>query len=292
MLSSEVQSGEVRLSVRELPREGAPTVILVHGFPDNQTLWQPTATHLHEQRGLRVVTYDTRGAGGSSAPLRTSGYRIERLVDDLVTVMDSVSPDTPVHLVGHDWGSIQLWGAVTTADTDARLRGRISSFTSISGPPLDYMAYVLRKAAADRDLDLLRSQARRSWYVAAFQVPWLPELAVRALGWPMRARLNSTERLADGGHWDESFGGDAAHGINLYRANTGLRRGTRPASTDIPVQLLVPELDQFLDPRVYGHLGDFVANLTRVDLRAGHWVPRTDPDLVGGLIADHVHAHS
>lgn len=291
MLSSEVQSGQVRLSVRELPRDGAPTVILVHGFPDNQTMWQPMAAHLHEKRGLRVATYDTRGAGGSSAPAHTSGYRIERLVDDLVAVMDHVSPDAPVHLVGHDWGSIQLWGAVTTEDSDARLRGRISTFTSISGPPLDYMGHVLRRAAVERDVDLLQSQARRSWYVAAFQVPWLPELAVRTLGWPMRARLNSTERLDDGGHWSESFPSDAAHGINLYRANIGVRGGTRPASTDVPVQLLVPEFDQFLDPRLYGRLGDFVANLTRVDLRAGHWVPRTAPDLVGGLVADYVHAH-
>jgi len=35
-----------------------------------------------------------------------------------------------------------------------------------------------------------------------------------------------------------------------------------------------------------------VANLTRVEVRAGHWVPRTDPALVAGLIADHVRAHA
>ena len=291
MLSSEVRSGEVALSVRELPREQAPTVILVHGFPDNQTMWQPVAARLHEQRGLRVVTYDTRGVGGSSAPARTSGYRIERLVEDLVAVMDDVSPDDPVHLVGHDWGSIQLWGAVTAEDTDDRLRGRIATFTSISGPPLDYAGHVLRRAAAERDLGLLQSQARRSWYVAAFQMPWLPELAVRTLGGPMRARLSSTERLADGGHWDESFPTDAAHGINLYRANITWGRGRQPEGTDVPVQLVVPEFDQFLDPRLYGRLDDFVSNLTRVDLRAGHWVPRTAPDLVAGLVADHIEVH-
>jgi pimeloyl-ACP methyl ester carboxylesterase len=291
VLSCEVQSGEVRLSVRELPHDRAPTVILVHGFPDNQVMWEPMAARLHAQRRLHVVTYDTRGAGGSSAPANTSGYRIERLVDDLVAVMDRTSPDAPVHLVGHDWGSIQLWGAVTAEDTDARLQGRIATFTSISGPPLDYMRHVLRTAAADRDLDLLRSQACRSWYVAAFQVPWLPELGVRALGWLMRARLNRTERWDHAGHWNESLTSDAAHGINLYRANLRWGRRLPPLRTDVPVQLVVPQFDQFLDPRLYGRLGDFVSNLTRVDLPAGHWVPRTAPELVARLVADHVHAH-
>jgi pimeloyl-ACP methyl ester carboxylesterase len=290
MLKFEVPSGEVRLSVREHPREGAPTVLLVHGFPDTQAMWDPMAQQLHERHDLRVVTYDTRGAGGSTAPAERSGYRAERLVDDLVAVMDVTSPDTPVHLVGHDWGSVQLWDAVTTEDTDPRLRGRISTFTSISGPPLDYVSHVLRRGVRERDLDLLQSQARRSWYVYAFQLPWLPELAVRGLGAPLRARLNRTERLDDS-HWADTFPSDAAHGINLYRANVRRMRSPGPRRTDIPVQLVVPELDHFLDARLYDALGDFVPNLTRVDVRAGHWVPRTSADLVAGLVADYVNAY-
>lgn len=288
MLNVEVRSGEVRLAVREHPCEGAPTVILVHGFPDTQAMWDPMAQRLNGNHLLRVVTYDTRGAGASTAPTGRSGYRVERLVDDLVAVMDAICPDAPMHLVGHDWGSIQLWEAVTAEDTDGRLHGRISTFTSISGPPLSYTASVLRRAARERNLDLLRSQARKSWYVAGFQLPWLPELVVRGLHRPLRARLNSTQRL-DESHWADTFASDAAHGINLYRSNSGwLRSSPPPGSTDVPVLLVVPELDQFLDARLYDDLPTFVPNLTRVDVRAGHWVPRTSPDLIAGLVADHV----
>ena len=54
------------------------------------------------------------------------------------------------HLVGHDWGSVQLWDAVAAESTDPRLRGRIASFTSVSGPSLDHAARLVRARAARR----------------------------------------------------------------------------------------------------------------------------------------------
>jgi pimeloyl-ACP methyl ester carboxylesterase len=289
VLVSSVPSGEVVLAVREFPHPDARTVMLVHGLPDTQRMWEPLARRLQEYHHLRVVTYDTRGAGGSTAPSGRTGYRTERLVDDLVAVLDATAPDAAVHLVGHDWGSVQLWEAVNNADSDPRLRDRICSFTSISGPALDYLSHVLREAMRRRDLGLLRSQARKSWYVCAFQVPWLPELAVRRLGRRMRAGLKQTQRLDDA-HWADTFDDDAANGINLYRANVGRMRVGQPRGTRIPVQLVVPEFDPFLDDRLFDQLADYVSNVTRVDVRAGHWVPRTHADLVARLIADHISA--
>ena len=74
-------------------------------------------------------------------PLR-GGFTLEKLTDDFLAVADAVSPDRPVHLVGHDWGSVQAWEFVTVPRTE----GRIASFTSMSGPvprplrPLDQAA--------------------------------------------------------------------------------------------------------------------------------------------------------
>ncbi|MDQ3627236.1 MAG: alpha/beta fold hydrolase [Actinomycetota bacterium] len=290
MLVLQARSGAVTLSVRvHTDRTDAPTVLLLHGYPDTQRMWDPVVRLLTDEHGLRVVTYDVRGAGGSTAPARTADYASERLVDDLVAVLDRTSPDrAPIHLVGHDWGSVQLWDAVTTEDADPRLRGRIASFTSISGPGLDYVAYALRRARTERDLSLLSSQARRSWYVYAFHLPWLPELVWRHQSARVRTRLNRAERAAHG-HWADTLADDGAHGVNLYRANMRQRmRHPRPGRTQVPVQLVVAELDNFVVPSLYRYLEELVPDLTRVDVRAGHWVPRQRPDLVAGLVADHV----
>jgi pimeloyl-ACP methyl ester carboxylesterase len=288
------RSGHITLSVRVHAgcEDDAPTVLLLHGYPDTQRMWDPVVRVLNREHRLGVVTYDVRGAGASTTPARRADYVSERLVDDLVAVMDRTMPDrTPIHLVGHDWGSVQLWDAVTTEEVDVRLRGRIASFTSISGPGLDYVAYALRRARAERDRSLLSAQARRSWYVYAFHLPWLPELVWKHQSQRLRARLNRAERMADG-HWADTLADDGAHGLNLYRANVRQRiRRPRPGRTRVPVQLVVPELDNVVLPTLYRYLEELVPDLTRVDVRAGHWLPRQEPDLVAGLVADHVRRH-
>ncbi|WP_408640330.1 alpha/beta fold hydrolase, partial [Saccharomonospora halophila] len=93
---------------------------------------------------FRVVTYDVRGAGESDAPREVAAYRLDTLAADLLAVLDGVAGDRPVHLLAHDWGSIQAWHAVT----GPWLRGRVASFTSISGPDLDHAAHWFRAQPA------------------------------------------------------------------------------------------------------------------------------------------------
>ncbi|MGH3392942.1 MAG: alpha/beta fold hydrolase, partial [Actinomadura sp.] len=128
-----VHGDGVELAVQERGDTEHPTVLLVHGYPDTQAVWAPVAARLADR--FHVVTYDVRGAGGSSVPSGTEPYRFEHLMNDLRAVLDAVRPGDPVHLVGHDWGSIQSWEAVTT------MADRFASFTSISGPCLDHVAH-------------------------------------------------------------------------------------------------------------------------------------------------------
>lgn len=293
METQSVTSTDVTLAARDWPKPGAPTVILVHGYPDSQVVWEPVADRLAAQHGLRVITYDVRGAGHSTAPPNRRGYRIERLIDDLVAVMDQVAGrDARVHLVGHDWGSIQLWDAVTTEDTDVRLQGRLLSYTSIGGPSLDHMAHVFRRARNERDLNLLLRQGLNSWYIYAFQLPWLPEQLWRRATPQLRRRLAKVERLGDGSHWGDTFTQDATNGLDLYRANIQDRmRHPRSGKTGVPVQLIVPRGDKYIVPQVFADLDESVPELTRVDIDAGHWAAVQRPDLVADLVADHVRAH-
>jgi len=277
-----VPSGDVRLAVREHPRPGAPTVVLVHGFPDTAAMWDPVVARLTDDHGLRVVTYDVRGAGLSTAPASVDGYRTDRLVGDLVAVLDQVAPAERVHLVGHDWGSTQLWDAVTSDNPD--VTGRIASFTSISGPSLDHVAHFARRLRRDRDYRALLRQVTRSWYVYAFHLPVLPELA-----WRIAAPV---VRRSPRAHFGPTLGRDAANGLNLYRANIR-RRMRRPGAgrTAVPVQLVVPLRDAYITSALLESVPEYVTSFVRTEMDAGHWAPRQRPEQVAQLVADFVAAH-
>ena len=285
-------SGDVVLAVREHGRAepGRPTVVLVHGYPDRQDTWDALVAALPLET-LHVVTYDVRGAGASTAPRDVSGYVTDRLVDDLAAVVAAVRPDgAPVHLVGHDWGSVQLWDAVAAAPDDERLRGRIASFTSVSGPSLDHVAWLSRHREG-RERELLR-QGRHSWYIGFFRLPLVPELVWRRLHPSLGRAIERSERLPQG-HFGPGLGQDAVNGLSLYRANvTGRLRRPGRLHTDVPVLVLHPRYDRFLTPVLLEDLDRACSDLTVETLDAGHWVIVTHAEVVAARVRDHVLAHT
>ncbi|MFF4907860.1 SDR family oxidoreductase [Streptomyces sp. NPDC001260] len=284
-----IRTGGIELCVAELGEAGQPTVVLVHGYTDSKEVWSEVAGRLAEH--FHVVLYDVRGHGRSTAPkpLR-GGFTLEKLTDDFLAVIDAVSPDRPVHLVGHDWGSVQSWEFVTVGRTE----GRIASFTSMSGPCLDHFGHWidqrLRKPTPRRVGQLL-GQGAKSWYVYALHTPVLPELAWRGpLGkrWPRI--LQRVEKLPAGNYPTSSLPRDAAHGAWLYRDNVRarLRRPRPDAHAHAPVQLITPLDDAFLSERLYDDLDRWVPQLTRRTLPAKHWIPRTRPDQLATWITEFV----
>lgn len=288
-----VDGDAVTLAAWDSRSKGAP-VLFVHGYPDTHRLWDPVVQRLDDR--FRCLAYDVRGAGESGAPSEQSAYRVAHLVNDLVAVMDALSPDEPVHLVAHDWGSVQAWDAVVRADSDPRLIGRIASFTSISGPCLQHIAAFSQSARhagwgrASGGLAKKRaalSQLRHSWYVYAFRLPRVPERVLRR-----RSTRLVGSRHDQRFHFGPTLPDDSVNGLNLYRANVG--HGDRVpggAHTDVPVQLVVPLRDKYVTPALTQNVGRFASDLTRVEIDAGHWVMRSRPDEVAALVAAFVAAH-
>ena len=124
-----------------------PSILAIHGYPDNHHVWDGVAAKLSRRYTTKYnfVAYDVRGAGESSTPADRSGYRLTQLVADIGAVIDSLGVNE-VHLLAHDWGSIQGWAAVT----DESVMGKIASYTSISGPHLNYAGRFLRSARTPR----------------------------------------------------------------------------------------------------------------------------------------------
>src|SRR5262249_27244255 len=62
-----------------------PLVLFVHGYPDTHRTWEPQMAALRGD--CRVVAFDLRGAGASTAPRDQWGYAIERVLPDLTAVI-------------------------------------------------------------------------------------------------------------------------------------------------------------------------------------------------------------
>ncbi|MDR7302660.1 alpha/beta fold hydrolase [Haloactinomyces albus] len=274
------------LAVRESGDPDRPTVVCVHGYPDNSSIWEDVAGHLSER--FHVVRYDVRGAGESAKPRGLRAYQLDRLAADLGAVIDAVSPRYPVHLLAHDWGSIQSWHAVTGG-----LSARIASYTSISGPCLDHAAHWMRSRLRPhpRALRELLSQLVRSGYIGFFHLAPLPELLWRT-GFGRRM-LDRLEHLGLAG--DEKPVRphrrlpDLLHGLKLYRANMrGRFTAPQHRSTSVPVQVLAPTGDVFVSVPLQTGISCWVDELRVRTVAGGHWIPRGRPGVVADYTARHI----
>lgn len=281
-----VESGGVKLAVNESGPRDAPTVILVHGYPDTSATWGPVVDELSGR--FHVVSYDVRGAGASDAPRRKAAYRLEVLAADLRAVADAVSPHQPVHLVGHDWGSVQAWEAVTDPDSQSRF----ASFTSISGPSLDHVAFWLRDRLTARPASLaaVLGQAMRSWYIGAIYVPLLVPLMWRLfLHRSFGPVVGKTEGFATRGSWPAAtLKKDGVRGVNLYRANVlRVLRAPTQRRTAVPVQVVVPTRDRYLSPSVVSDdVPRWADKLWVRRVRSGHWLQQKSPAALANAVAE------
>ncbi|WP_435825345.1 SDR family oxidoreductase [Mycobacterium simiae] len=266
-----------------------PTIVAIHGWPDNHHVWDPVAEEFvgNYPGRYNVVAYDVRGAGGSSSPAKRSGYAFAHLISDLAAVIDNLGVER-VHLLAHDWGSIQAWAAIT----DQSVMSRIASLTSISGPHLQYAGAFLRSARTPRTLAQVAGQLLGSAYIGLFLCPGLPELVFRSrIGVKVveaierigRSSTRSQRRVTP-----RSMA-DYINGLNLYRANMPapmLAPGRDLPKTDVPVQVLVPRRDLFVTPALQRFTGAIPADSRVVPIEGGHWVVTSRPEVIARLTSE------
>ncbi|SDX02809.1 Short-chain dehydrogenase [Amycolatopsis xylanica] len=268
-------SDGVRLSVRVTGPDDAPTVICVHGYPDNGSLWDGVVAELSSR--YRVVVYDVRGAGLSDKPRGRKSYKLDQLSRDLFAVADAVVPAGRFHLLAHDWGSIQGWHAVTGGDP------RIASYTSISGPDLDYVGAWFRdqlRRPTPKRLWHALNQFAHSTYILFFHIPLVPQLFWR-LGIMRKLFQLAEPELAD------PEVSDGVHGIKLYRANIFTRLGRpKPKQVHIPVQVLAPTGDPYVSTPMQTEIAKWVPDLRIRRVVGRHWIARSKPRVIADAAAE------
>jgi pimeloyl-ACP methyl ester carboxylesterase len=95
-----VQGDGVELAAYRWGNRAGPTLLLVHGYPDNHEVWLPLVYALASD--YQLVAYDVRGAGASDKPGKRLDYHLTKLANDMEAVILTTSPNQPVHVVAHD----------------------------------------------------------------------------------------------------------------------------------------------------------------------------------------------
>lgn len=155
--------------------EGAPVVLLLHGFPQTRHTFRRELPAL-ASAGFRAVAPDQRGYSPGARPLDIESYRTELLVEDVLGFIDALG-GAPVHLVGHDWGGQLAW--LTAAHHPESLR----SLSVLSRPHPAAFARALRSDA---------KQAERSRHQRGFHDPKTAELLLEEDARRLRRMLVSS----------------------------------------------------------------------------------------------------
>ena len=220
-------------------------------------------------------------------PIGWSGYRFPQLISDVGAVIDNLGVGQ-VHLLAHDWGSIQGWAAVT----DDAVMSNVALFTSISGPHLNYASKFLRSARTPRGLFDVVRRFMASGYIWFFLCPGLPELMIRS-GLGVKV-IDAFGRIGNSSTRTQTLApprsrGDYVNGLNLYRANMPapfLAPGAQVPHTNVPVQVLVPRMDIFVTPALQRFTGSIPLGSRVIPIEGGHRVVTSRPDVVARLAGE------
>jgi pimeloyl-ACP methyl ester carboxylesterase len=149
---------ELTFDVLAAGEDGAPLVLLLHGFAESMHCWRAQVTALADM-GYRVLAPSQRGYSATARPdpRDPSRYHIDRLMDDAMAIVAASGYDGKrFHLAGHDWGGSIAWAL---AD---RYEQRLASLTILSRPHPNAFNRALMEDA---------DQAHRSRHHKAFLEP-------------------------------------------------------------------------------------------------------------------------
>ena len=250
---------------------GDKLVILLHGFPEFWYAWQKQLIALGEE--FHVVAPDMRGYNLSEKPSRVEDYRIDKLVADVIGLLDHFGAKQAA-IVGHDWGAGVAWAIAQ------KYPERVSKLAVLQVP---------LQAAWRANLTL--KQFLRSWYMFFFQIPRLPEWLMarqnfRALERTFQQKVGRKNSFTqqDVQRYKEAARqpGALTGAVNYYRANLFDRLLVRKQKNDkqsdgrihVPTLFIYGEQDFAILPATVRGLEKYIeADYREVRIPdSGHWV--------------------
>jgi pimeloyl-ACP methyl ester carboxylesterase len=271
--------------IDEGPADG-PVVVLLHGFPEQHTMWQPVIERLTAQ-GYRCLAPRQRGYSPGARPKRRRDYVASELARDIITLIDA-SGAQKVHLVAHDWGSTVAWYLAH------QIPDRLLSMTAMAVP---HPAAFFKAMATSR-------QALASWYMLYYQLPRVPEWhLLRGRGRGQSAMSKSFESRAT--HAPELLKAEVAAmaepgaltaALNWYRAiplNDPKDFAKATKKVTVPTMHVWGDAETYVLEKGPRLCGDYVIGEYRFEVLKGvsHWIVDEAPDTVSEMLLDWFGAH-
>jgi epoxide hydrolase 4 len=264
----------IRLHYAECGAEHDKLVLLLHGFPEFWYSWKNQLPVVGQR--YHAVAPDMRGYNLSDKPDRVEDYEMNALVGDVIGLIDYFGASKAT-VVGHDWGAGVAWALAQ------KFPERVDKLVVMQVPP----------AAAWR-ANMSLQQALRSWYMFFFQLPKVPEWAIRRKNWSgvdtsFRERVINKDAfsLDDVKLYKEALQqpGALTAAVNYYRANVGRifrssggddkeKRDTVDKRVPVPTLFIFAEKDFAIIPKTARGVENYVSGPYR-EVRipdSGHWV--------------------
>jgi pimeloyl-ACP methyl ester carboxylesterase len=253
-------------------------MLMLHGFPEFWYSWR----HQIEEfsRDYKAVALDLRGYNESDKPQGVEAYRMSELVEDVKGVIQGLGYEDCI-LVAHDWGGAIAWNFAYTY------------------PELVEKLIVLNIPHPAKFAEGLKTpeQLSKSWYILAFQIPWLPEFLLQLndyqaienafLGMAVDKTAFSQEDL-DAYKDAAAKRGALTAAINYYRAIfQSLLQSDRQqwGTLNIPTLTIWGENDTALGKELTYGTGTYVRDWQiKYIPNCSHWVQQEQPALVNTYI--------
>lgn len=260
---------------------GNTTILLLHGWPDDGTLWRYQIKALADA-GYRVICPDLLGSGQSDRPQDLTRYTFASRVEDTLKLLDHLKLQK-VHCIAHDYGAILGW------DIAATHPDRFTTYTALS---VGHLAALL---------DLSHEAMRYNW-IYLFNVHSLAPAIYRAnSGQFFRLILQShpdVEQIVT--HFLQSD--DPAYISRWELANPlpdtmlALLEGLfpEPLLVQIPTFGIWSSGDSFMLEAQMRNSGAFVEAEWRYERieEANHWFMLEQPDQTNHLLLEWLKAHT
>lgn len=278
-----VEANGLRFEVAKAgPKTGAGDhlALCLHGFPELHYSWRHQMPLLAKM-GYRVWAPNMRGYGATTRPEEVKAYRLHTLADDVGALIDA-SGAKEVTLIAHDWGALVAWHFAIR---------KVRPLTRLIILNCPHPKCLQREGRKWR-------QMKKSWYIAFFQIPWLPiwflgrDNAKFVTGMFRNSAVhkeNFTDELLEPYLTAAREPGALKAMVSYYRALMRLPdfRDIGDGTIDVPTLLLWGDQDVAIDNHCLDGLGDYIPDLTIQRFPdASHWVQQDTPDQVNAILEE------